>query len=139
MDLDGPRISRLRHEPRCLVPFIASRALALTNLDWDEQWEIFHHPRRARQHHNFQLRAIVDALYAMIQEVPLEPRRPEQVGLSESFVSYKILRFKTPSCTGQLQLKPFEFFPCNKEDFLETKEWADMILRRLYGHSRWMW
>lgn len=69
-----PRISRVRHEPRCLVPFIASRALALTNLDWIEQWEIFQHPRRARQHHNFQLRAIVDAIYAMIQEVPLEPR-----------------------------------------------------------------
>ncbi|CAL1153675.1 unnamed protein product [Cladocopium goreaui] len=88
------KISRVRKELMCKIPFVASRVLAFTNLDWIEQWEVLNFPRQCVHNHtNFQLGSIVDAMWSIFEELPLE-------------------------------------------DFLKSGKWAEMILKRLYGHSK---
>ncbi|CAJ1330284.1 unnamed protein product [Effrenium voratum] len=66
------QISRVRNASlACKTAFVASRVLALTKLSWIEQWEVIFSPRRAVDHHNFQLRAIAEAMWALLEEIPL--------------------------------------------------------------------
>jgi len=61
------KISRVRHGGSdCKVAFIASRFLAFSKLDWDEQWFVLTGPRSVRNHINWQLPLVVDAFWSLM-------------------------------------------------------------------------
>eukprot|EP00930_Biecheleria_cincta_P007996 TRINITY_DN10932_c0_g1_i1.p1 TRINITY_DN10932_c0_g1~~TRINITY_DN10932_c0_g1_i1.p1 ORF type:complete len:1022 (+),score=140.01 TRINITY_DN10932_c0_g1_i1:16-3081(+) len=63
--------ARLGAHKNCSLAFLASRALAFTKLQWLDQWNTLHSPRKALHDPNFQLRAIVEALWSMVKDIPL--------------------------------------------------------------------